>query len=362
MKKCPEISDSMKFEFFSTAGEWHDSLLEDILAAQKSIFLEIYRFRNDTVGRKFLSAISKKCKKGLEVLLVVDSWGTNVPDTFFNPITKHGGKVIFFEKLKLTWDFISSNHQRNHRKIVVIDDYISHIGSANITEYSKDWRESTVRMEGGIAPILKRMILNYADNANNQFYKHNQYKKIVKFQDFLIIQDFPSIYQQKIKRHYERIIKKAKESITIVTPYFLPGYKLRCLLAIMAQKGIDIHVFIPNHSDVRMVDHIRNKYLGALHRAGIKICFYEGVNLHAKVLMIDGKKFVFGSSNFDYRSFRYMHEIMIQGQNPILGGLIQEFIDETHKSCFPFNYSEWEKRSRISRVIGWALIPFRHFF
>lgn len=362
MNKCSEISDSMKFAFFSTAGEWHDCLLEDIRAAKKSIFIEIYRFRDDAVGRKFLSAMSKKCKKGVEVMLIVDSWGTNVPETFFNPIKKHGGKVIFYEKLKLTWDFIASNHQRNHRKIIVIDDNISHVGSANITEYSRNWRESIIRMEGKIAPVLKKMIINYAQNANNQFYKQNQYKKIVKFRDFLIIQDFPSIYQQKTKTHYERIIKKAKKEVIIITPYFLPGYKLRRLLAMVAQKNINVNIFTPNHSDVRMVDYIRDKYLGALHRSGIKIWFYEGENLHAKILMIDAEKYIFGSSNFDYRSFRYMHEIMIQGQNPVLGNYIQKFIDETKKSCVPFDYLKWKKRPRISKIIGWMLIPFRHFF
>lgn len=362
MNKCSEISDSMKFTFISTAGEWHNCLLEDIRVAQKSIYIEIYRFRDDTVGRKFLSALSKKCKQGIDVLMIVDSWGTNVPETFFNPIKKHGGKVIFYEKLKFTWDFIASNHERNHRKIVVIDDNISHVGSANITEYSKNWRESIVRMEGKIAPVLKKMILNYAHNANNQFYKQNQYKKIVKFQDFLIIQDFPSIYQQKIKSHYERIIKKAKKEVTIISPYFLPGYKLRRLLAMIAQKSININIYIPNHSDVKMVDYLRDKYLGVLHRSGIKIWFYNGENLHAKILMIDGKKYVFGSSNFDYRSFRYMHEIMIQGQNPILGDFIQEFIDETQKKCSPFDYLMWKKRSQVSKIIGWILLPFRHFF
>ncbi len=357
-----EAFTSQKFAFFSTAGDWHEQLLEDILAAKISIFIEIYRFKDDETGRKILSVLSKKCKEGLKVLLVLDSWGTNVSETFFNPITKHGGKVVFFEKIKFTWDFFSVNHQRNHRKIIVIDDHISHVGSANITEYSRNWRESIIRIEGEIAPILKKQILNYSKNANNQFYKHNSSLKNITFQDFLIIQDFPSIYKQKVKTHYERIIKKARKSISIVTPYLLPGFKLRRLLILAARKKIEVNIYIPNHSDVKTVDYIRDKYLGTLHRAGIKIWFYKGENLHAKLLILDDTQYLFGSTNFDYRSFRYMHEIMIQGQNPILGRMIQEFIEETQKNCFPFNYQKWKNRPRISKIIGWLLIPFRHFF
>jgi cardiolipin synthase len=355
-------SNGSKFSLFSSAGEWHKNLLEDIAHAQKYVFIEIYRFKDDEIGRKFLSALSKKCKEGIEVLLLVDSWGTNVSETFFNPIIKHGGKVIFYEKLKFTWDFISSNHQRNHRKIVVIDDKISHVGSANITEYSKNWRESIVRVEGEIALVLKKILLHYVKNANNQFYKKKHHKRNIKFEDFLIIQDFPSIYQQKVKIHYERIIKKANKEIDIVTPYFLPGFKLRRLLIMAARKNIDVNIYTPNHSDVKMVDYIRDKYLGQLHRSGIKIWFYNGENLHAKLLCVDSKKYVFGSTNFDYRSFRYMHEIMIQGQNPELGNKIYDFIKKTEENCVPFDYHKWKNRSRISKIVGWLLIPFRHLF
>lgn len=351
---------NLTYMLFDTPRKWFDQLYEDISQAKHSIFIETYRFNDDEVGKRFLSLLSRKCKEKVTVKLLVDSWGTNVNEVFFNPITKHGGEVVYFEKIKISWDFLSSNHQRSHRKIVVIDDVISHVGSANITAYSADWRETIVRMEGGIARTLKKTIISYIKNAENQFYKRLNYKRNIKYQDFLIIQDFPSIYKQKVKVHYERIIHQAKTEITIVTPYFLPGYKIRRRLIMAAKKGIKINVFIPFHSDVTLADHLRDKYLGVLSRAGIKIWMYTPHNLHAKIIVIDHEKFVFGSTNFDYRSFRYMHEIMIQGKDPVLCQMFNKFISETLKDCISFDYEKWKNRSRLHKIIGWLLIPFRH--
>jgi len=73
---------------------------------------------------------------------------------------------------------------------------------------------------------------------------------------------------------------------------------------------------MPKHSDMRMVDILRNKYLGLLHNAGIKLLFYLPHNLHAKLLMIDDEIFSISSANFDFRSFRYQYEIALIGSEP----------------------------------------------
>lgn len=345
---------------FKTPAEWFESLYEDISNAKTMIYIEIYRLNNDEVGQKVVELLSEKCKEGLDVKLLVDSWGTKQEEQFFDPITKHNGEVRYFDKLKLSFNYFSKNHKRNHRKIIVIDDKILHFGSANLTHYSRNWRESILRIEDSIALTFKKILLSNWHIASLEFYKKRKYLRNINIGGYEIIRDIPSIYNQKVKKHFEKEIRKGKKSVTIVTPYFLPSYKLRRLMILAARKGVDVSVYIPEHSDVKLVDFLRDKYLGFLHERKINFFLFQPSNLHAKLLLIDKQLFSIGSTNFDYRSFRYMHEIMLAGTNPEIVSLVDHYVEELQKDSIPFDYDRWKNRPRLHKIIGWLLTPLRH--
>lgn len=85
-------------------------------------------------------------------------------------------------------------------------------------------------------------------------------------------------------------------------------------------------------------------------------------NLHAKSVLVDKQIFALGSSNFDYRSFRYQHEIMLLGKQPEIIELLDKHLQESLKVCQPFNPDSYRRRPLIEKVFGWMLIPFRHLF
>lgn len=354
------VIDDVSPKLFSTPAAWFESLYEDIIAAKEMIYIEMYRINNDAVGRKVVDLLSEKCKQGVDVKVLVDAWGTKNDPHLLNPITDNHGEVRYFDKIKLTFDFIRKNHQRNHRKIIIIDQHILHFGSANITEYSKTWRESILRVEGTIALTFKKILLENWRIASLEFYKKRKYLKTIKVDGFEIVRDIPSIYNQKIKNHFERDIRRAKKSISIVTPYFLPGYKLRRFLILAVRRGVKVVVYIPQQSDVRLVDYIRDKYLGFLYSKGIDFQFFQPDNLHAKIMLIDQDYFSIGSSNFDYRSFRYMHEIMLFGKHPKIEAEISSYLENLKLDCLPFDFNQYKNRPVFHKILGWLLTPFRH--
>jgi cardiolipin synthase len=157
------------------------------------------------------------------------------------------------------------------------------------------------------------------------------------------------------------MIRSAKTSIAIESPYFLPGYILRKLLMEAARRGVDVTIITPKQSDVTMVDIVRSKYLGLLYKSGINLQFYLPYNLHAKLVMVDGTVFSVGSSNFDYRSFRYMHEVMLFGKDKAMIQGFQQHITETLLECEEFDYPKWLRRPMMHKVFEALLIPLRHF-
>lgn len=350
------------FQLFDHTPQLFDAMLRDIEHAKKEIYLETYKFGYDSIGKKFRDSLTQKAQQGVRIKILIDSWGTSVSESFFSELIRHGGKVRFFKKIRFFFDFFTKNHRRNHRKLLIIDKQITYIGSANIVGHALNWRELTIKINGQMAKVFKKSFAKSFKIYNKYNFKKFSYRRTVQSGSFEIIQDIPSIYRQQIKKKYERLIATAKKKIIIETPYFLPGYKLRKALADASLRGVDVQVLVPEHSDLKSVDILRSKYLGFYAKNGISIRFYTPHNLHAKCLLIDDEIFSLGSANFDYRSFRYQHEIILTGENKAIVASVKKHIEETQKNCIDFSYNNWLERPLFERMLEQLLVPFRHLF
>jgi len=342
----------------------YDLMLSDIAGAQRYIFLETYKFANDHIGVKFRDALTRKSREGVAVKLLIDSWGRGpVSESFFEEMIRLGGEVKFFEKIKISSDLFTRGHRRDHRKILVIDDEVCYMGSANITGYNLNWRELVIRFHGGIAPVFRK-IFEENFEAFNPYYIKNKlsYSRKMRYADYEIIRDVPSIPIQRLKKKYTQMIRGARKSVLIETPYFLPGFLLRKALTDAARRGVDVQVVMPKHSDVRMVDILRNKYFGMMHKNNVRLLFYTPHNLHAKLILIDRQTFSVSSANFDYRSFRYQYEIALIGQDPATLRQLDAHVEETLRNSEPFDYHRWMNRPKIEKIFEYILLPFRHLF
>lgn len=356
-----EIHPKTDYLLFDDPIRYYNIMLDDIIAAKKYIYLQIYKFSHQTIGVKFRDALTTAAKRGVEVKMLIDSWGgSSIPDNFFSELTRAGGEVRMFEKIKINVDFFTRSHRRNHRKLLIIDDNISYIGSSNISDYNLIWRESMLRMTGSIAVKFKKIFQLDFKSYKRYFRYKRSLTRVIRHGDVEILRDVPSVTRQKIKKRFEHVIKNAISEIVIVTPYFLPGFNLRKVLMDAANRGVDVKVIIPKRSDIRMVDILHGRYLEMLHNNNIRFLYFTLHNLHAKLMLVDQKIFSIGSPNFDYRSFRYMHEIVLLGSNPKISKLVNDFIEKTQIHCEPFDYEAWKRRPSIQKFFEWLLLPLRH--
>ena len=173
-----------KFKIFDDNLVLFNSVLEDIRNAKQSIWIEIYRFGKDAMGEKFRMALEDKASEGLEVKILVDAWGTGADTTFFEPLTKLGAEVRIYRKMRLGKSFLSKNHCRNHRKLIVIDGETGYIGSTNITAYCLNWRELNLRTTDTACKTYRGNQAFYtADNCSRTFYLHTLLKDTASLDD-----------------------------------------------------------------------------------------------------------------------------------------------------------------------------------
>jgi len=350
------------YQLFSEPPKYYNQMIKDIERATKYIYIETFRVGKDTIGDRFRKALTRKAKEGVEVRLLIDYWGAGaINHDYFSKLINNRGEVRFFEKIKYNTDIFTRGHKRNHRKLMLVDDDITWIGSSNLTGYNMNWRESMLRIKsGGMTFTFTKMFMQDFRNYNKYIFNKAHYTHLVRYKDFEIIRDAPSITVKRINQRFIKLIKNAQQRIVIETPYFLPGFLLRKAMIDSAKRGVKITVILPQQSDVNLIDVLRNKYLGPLNNGGIQFLFYKPNNLHAKLILVDNSNFAIGSSNFDYRSFRYMYEIMLFCSEPKISEQLKDHIQKTISESLPFDIKKWNDRPLINKFFEWLLLPFRH--
>lgn len=362
-KNVTATDDNADYKFYSFFSLWYDDLLHDIYSAEKYIYLETFRINDDAIGRKLCQALIKSHKKGVRVRVLADWWGTGATNSCIHQLEREGVEVRLFKKFIPSIFLFSSNHRRDHRKIIAIDDKISYIGSANFTTYCTRWRESILRIEGKITTIFKKIFMDNYKIYNKDLTHYSirkAFRRTIRYNDFFFIREVPSVFSQRIKKNYIRLIQEAKESIVIETPYFLPGYRIYKELSQAIKRGVEVKILIPKSSDVKIVDYVRESILGKLYKKGAKILYYNHGNLHSKLFCTDEKWFSVGSANMDHRSFKYMFEIALIGREPVVKTLIKEHLAQTENMSLEFDIKEWKSRPLFKRVLALIIAPFSH--
>lgn len=322
-------------------------MLKDIKQAKKSIFLETYIYDKDSVGEKFKKALMKKASQGVKVKVLVDAWGSTADKAFFQDLIDEGAEVRFYREFRYTIRIFSKNHERNHRKLLIIDNKVSYIGSANITASCLNWRELVIRLEGDITPhfskSFKQSWQSFGKPVKRRF-------NSVIHKGFEIIQEVPSLKYKTTEKKYVQLIESAKKTILIEAPYFVPSHGIRKAFARAVKRHVKIVVVLPKISDVKIIDIVRNRYLGELHKEGIKIYYYSPKILHSKLFIMDNKFFILGSSNLDYRSFLHQYEINLLGKDRKIINELNKYFYSTLLDSTKFNINEWKRRSSLVKI------------
>jgi len=69
-----------------------------------------------------------------------------------------------------------------------------------------------------------------------------------------------------------------------------------------------------------------------------------------------------GSSNYDYRTYLYMHEINMLAKDPVVVNELNKYFDELKQDSDEFDYDRWRERPMLDKLIEKILIPFRFLF
>lgn len=354
----PASSVDNKVSFHADGAEAFASLQEVIGSARKRIEITIFILSDDEVGRAVLALLEKKAREGIAVRLLLDGVGSFLlPRSKLRGLEQAGGEVAWFNPV-LHRPLRGRTNLRNHRKMVIADVHRVWAGGRNIDddylsadgadgEPDKLWVDLSFEGVGQIAAVYRSIFCadwNYAthsesckervavegpvvDEANAQ--SHVQ-----------VVPSGPDVVEDPYYAGLLSAVFSARRRVQIVTPYYVPESGVQEALRLAALKGVRVDLVLPEHSNHRLADIARERFLRELAGAGVNIWLLPQQMVHAKAVVVDEDFAMAGSGNLDVRSLFLNFEVMSCFYSHSDVVWLSQWTNQLQSRCRPYQLQE----------------------
>lgn len=316
------VTDDNEIDIFTDGNEKFDALIEDMKRAEHFIHMQYYIIKDDVLFKRIVEVLKERAAAGVQVRILFDGMGGRFTSAKCWKRLREAGieSAEFFPPLFGRLQF--RINYRNHRKIVVIDNKLAYVGGFNIGKEYVDlderfghWRDTHLRIRGtAVYGLALRFLMDWNYCSGQNLLETGEYLEGLEPAAtdgcmVQIISSGPDNPTEQIRDNYLKLITKAKKSIYIQTPYFIPDEAIFAALKVAIYSGVDVNIMIPCKPDHPFVYWATYSYIGDLVMAGANCYTYDKGFLHSKGVVADGKTFCYGTANMDIRSFALNFEV-----------------------------------------------------
>lgn len=323
-------------QLYFRGDDFFSDLITDIRRAQTRVLLEYYIFEVDPLTLIILSELEQAQKRGCQIHLLVDGFGSyfwvnelekickekKISFQVFHPLPmayKHYRRIFFIPLVKLYRGFRRLNH-RTHRKLTLIDDEVAYLGSMNMTQVHSEkrmgessWKDIGLRLTGGSLADLtstfwlawsraRRSLIQSRLRGRKRDLNYHPYRSLVRLNTNTWLRFI--LYRDLLKK-----VKSSQHRIWIEMAYFLPRRAIFKALKKAAARGVSVQIILPSRSDVPIVKWAAEGLIMALLKSNVEVYEFLPRMLHSKLVMIDDWAVV-GSHNWNHRSF--IHDLEVE--------------------------------------------------
>ena len=352
------FSNNNDVKLYTLGEDKFRDLYDDLRNAERYIHLEYYIIRDDELGNELMDILTQKVKEGVEVKLLTDDFGVGKgPKKSIKAFKAAGGEFAVFHKV-LWLIFSPKKNNRNHRKIGVIDGKVAYCGGFNIgDEYLGKgplghWRDTAVRISGdAVKPLQVRFQMDWEYATGGEMCPKE------RLQDYYGTTEYPSTGDARIltvsggpdvadfnpvRMEYLELIRNAKRSVYIHSPYFIPNDSLQDALSVAAANGVDVKVIIPDKPDHMFVYWCNISCAYSVMGNGVRVFMYNDGFVHSKTMVVDGELCSVGSANFDDRSLVLNFETNAVILSKDIGKRMDDAFAEDLKRCTEYTREDYE--------------------
>ena len=307
-----------------------DEILQAIDAAQSSIHVQTYIWKDDDIGQQIVSKLKTAANRGVKVTVRKDALGTAFemvdmlkgrPSPVF---TKTGLKDS--KNIDVTVDFLADT---DHSKYVIVDHKAVIFGGMNIAdEYHTQWHDymAMIQSEPWTAAFEDRVL------------KSSPWPEPAPLVITLNDRNTTEIRTALIE-----LINNARKSVILEHAYFSDDKIIEAVKRV-AGNGIQVNIILPEKPDTHHYANMVtiNKLIQSEETTTPRVFLYPQM-MHAKVVLTDGVIAAVGSANLTPRSMKTSREVTMffhgNSDDPFIKRLrerIEADLAESEEVLIPF--------------------------
>ena len=351
-----------------------EMMRQEVAEARDYVHVQFYISAWDEVTAPFFEELVRAAQRGVKVRFLFDHLGSRGIPVYKEMLGKLEGTGIVWAPMlpiRPLKGELRRPDLRNHRKILVVDGRVAFSGSQNLIEpcYDKPknqklgraWVELMARVEG---PAVEELNVVFATDWLAETGERltelvaaippapSVRPGAVTDVGLQVVPSGPGFVSENNLRLFTSMIYAAERRLSLTSPYFVPDDSLLYAVTTMAQRGVDVELFVGATADQFMVSHAQRSYYDTLLSAGVRIWLYpEPYVLHAKHFTVDDDLAVVGSSNMDMRSFALNYEVVMMLTGTGVVDQLKVVQDRYRSLSTELTLDAWRSRSFGQRAL-----------
>jgi cardiolipin synthase len=284
--------------------------LDAIRSAQQWIHFETYILHEDKIGNVFAEALCERARAGVKVRLLID-WLGNLMKTspkFWRTLRQAGveARSFGYPSIDSPLGWIS----RDHRKSLIIDGRTAFVSGLCVGD---DWtddgheaqRDTGVMIQGpAVADVEAAFAESWALTGRPVLPEELPAQELIPPAGDValrVIATMPATWG--VFKIDQLVASVARETLWVTDAYFVGVSAYINALIAASQDGVDVRLLVPGTVDVFGVGGMSRAGFRGLLEGGVRIFEWNGVMLHAKTAVADGKWARVGSTNANITSW-----------------------------------------------------------
>jgi cardiolipin synthase A/B len=335
-----------------------ERLATDIQNARLRVHLLYYIYGDDDVAERVTQALEQAARRGVQCRLLLDGIGSKQALRTVAPrLRSVGVEVTEVLPVRFLRPRGTRVDIRNHRKVAIIDGQIGYVGSQNVVapRFVPGFpnEELVARVTGPIVAELEAVFwVDRLQETEPTADSSPGWGPAKRTGDVVaqLIPSAPSYRQQTFAMLLVSLIHQARRNVTITTPYFVPDEPFLAALRTAIERGVQVRLIVPLHSNQRLTVLAQSSYYEELLEAGVEIHQYRTHFLHAKSLVIDDDLVIVGSSNMDIRSFAINAEANLLIHDATVARQVRELNQRHIDQSDRLTLEAWRRRPLAIRI------------
>ncbi|AWK13350.1 cardiolipin synthase [Candidatus Fukatsuia symbiotica] len=355
-----------QLQLLTHADDTLKALIQDIEQARHNIEMVFYIWQSGGLVDQVVESLIAAASRGVHCRLMLDSAGSRQFFRSSSPMKMRNAGIEVVEALKVNLFrvFLRRMDLRQHRKVVLIDNFIAYTGSMNMVDprFFKQnagvgqWIDLMVRMEGPVATTIGVVYAcDWEIETGKRILPPPPDVNVMPFEQksshiIQVIASGPGFPEELIHQALLTAVYAARRQLIMTTPYFVPSDDLLHAICTAAHRGVDVNIIVPRNNDSMMVRWASRSFFAELLESGVKIYQFEDGLLHSKSVLVDGQLSLVGTANLDMRSLWLNFEITLLVDDAAFGSDLARVQDDYMARSVLLDAEQWAKRSVRYRV------------